>query len=64
MADYTINIHFDKKCAECGKGGAADSGICMACTAKAVSGRKMKSATGQAVQEKVKKTFAQRQGGK
>lgn len=48
----TITINLDKKCGECGKGGAADSGICMSCTTKAISGRSMKSAAGRAVQDR------------
>lgn len=31
-----INVDLDKKCHHCGKGGATQSGLCMACIAKAV----------------------------
>jgi uncharacterized membrane protein YvbJ len=50
--NLTITINMDKKCAECGKGGAVDSGICIGCTSKALSGRVMKSPTGKAVQRR------------
>lgn len=49
----TITVNMDKKCAECGKGGAADNGICLACTGKAISGKPMRSATGRAVAARV-----------
>jgi hypothetical protein len=56
---FTLNIDMDKKCAECGKGGATDNGICMKCNTKAISGKPMKSAIGRAVQrrymERIKK---------
>lgn len=53
MKDYpTITVDLAKKCAECGKGGAVASGICLGCSAKAVSGRTMKSETGRAVQRR------------
>lgn len=45
----TINIDLNKKCAECGKGGALDNGLCLGCTTKAISRKKMKSAQGAAV---------------
>jgi hypothetical protein len=48
----TITIDMDKKCVECGKGGAVPSGICMKCTTKAISGKPMKSAIGRAVQKR------------
>jgi hypothetical protein len=48
----TITINMDKKCVECGKGGAADSGICLGCTTKALQGKPMKSPTGRAVAQR------------
>jgi len=46
----TFHINLDKKCAECGGNGAAQSGICLVCTTKAIRGWRMKSATGRDVQ--------------
>lgn len=46
----TITVNMDKKCAECGKGGAVDNGLCMGCTTKAIAGEAMKSKIGKAVQ--------------
>ena len=46
----TINVNMDKKCVECGKGGAVDSGICLGCTTKALRDKPMRSAAGRAVQ--------------
>jgi hypothetical protein len=51
----TVTVHLDRKCAECGKGGAVDSGICLGCTNKAIRGTPMKSPTGRAVQERWKR---------
>ena len=31
-----INVNLDAKCRWCGKGGATQSGVCLACIAKAV----------------------------
>jgi uncharacterized protein (UPF0335 family) len=45
----TITVNLDKPCAECGKGGAVDNCLCLACTALAVAGRTMKSDEGKAV---------------
>lgn len=45
----TITVNMDKKCAECGKGGAVDSGICLACTTKAIQGKPMRSEIGRVV---------------
>ena len=36
MKPVIINVDLDKKCKRCGKGGATDSGVCLACIAKAV----------------------------
>lgn len=47
--NVTINIDMDKKCAECGKGGATGSGICLKCASNAIIGKPMKSRQGQAV---------------
>lgn len=46
----TITISMDKRCAECGKGGACDNGLCMTCTAKSLRpGVVMKSHIGRQV---------------
>lgn len=55
----TITIDLDKKCAECGGKGAHPSGLCSACTTKAIQRRTMKSQEGRAVQ---KRWLAQRAG--
>lgn len=55
---FTINIDMDKKCAECRKPGAVESGICLRCTSKALSGRPMKSAIGKAVQDRINRYAA------
>lgn len=47
--NVTINIDMDKRCAECRKGGACQNGLCLACTAKAIAQKPMKSATGKAL---------------
>lgn len=54
MSTPTVTIHLDAKCLECGKPGPADSGICLACTNKAIRGTPMKSAVGRAVQARWK----------
>lgn len=54
MANLTITVNVDKKCAECGKGGAVDNGICLGCTSKAISGKPMKSPVGRAVAARFK----------
>jgi hypothetical protein len=48
----TITINMDAKCHECGKGGAAASGLCLKCTSRALAGAAMKSATGRAAQQR------------
>jgi hypothetical protein len=53
MKGPTITINMDKPCAECGKGGAANSGICLQCTVKALDRRPMKSAAGKAVARRI-----------
>jgi hypothetical protein len=50
VARPTITVNLDRKCAECRKGGATDSGICLACASRALSGRTMRSPQGKAVQ--------------
>jgi hypothetical protein len=52
MSGETINvtINMDKPCAECGKGGASGSGLCMKCAVKALTGLRMKSEQGRKVQ--------------
>jgi hypothetical protein len=51
MADLVINIDMGEKCAECGKGGATNSGLCLSCVAKAMNFKKpMKTRRGQAMQ--------------
>jgi len=59
MSVPTITINMDIKCAECGKGGAAESGICMSCTLKAMRDKPMKSAIGRAVQARNKQQLQQ-----
>ncbi len=44
-----LTINMDKKCAECRKPGAANSGICLRCVGKIMRGQPMKSAEGRAV---------------
>ncbi len=46
----TINVSFNRKCAECRKDGAADNGLCLTCTGKAIQQKPMKSENGRAVQ--------------
>lgn len=51
MVDVVLNIDMDKKCAECGKGGATGCGLCLKCCTKAMDfGRVMKSPQGRALQ--------------
>ena len=53
MTHYRFEINMDNKCAECGKGGATGSGICLSCATMAISGGKMKSAEGRSVQARI-----------
>jgi hypothetical protein len=54
MTDFHITIDMDKKCAECGKGGAVPSGICLKCTTKAAYSEKpLKSWQAKAVRERM-----------
>lgn len=51
MAEHVINLDMDKKCAECGKGGSAECGLCLGCVGKAMNfKRPMKSQRGLAMQ--------------
>jgi hypothetical protein len=50
MTNYTIEIDGYKKCAECGKAGVVPCGLCLDCVSKVLSGKKMKSEIGKAVQ--------------
>ena len=61
MTAPTITINMDKKCSECGKPGASDSGICLSCATKAITGRVMKSQAGKAVAARFK-SFKRQQG--
>ncbi|MBT9174569.1 MAG: hypothetical protein DDT22_00229 [candidate division WS2 bacterium] len=45
----------DRKCQECGKGGATESGICLGCANQALAGKPMKSQAGKIVQDRFKK---------
>lgn len=49
----TITIDMDKKCKECGHGGATPSGFCMGCVAKAIGGKTMKTVEGRAFKKVV-----------
>ena len=52
-ADLTIDM--DKPCAECGKGGAVASGLCLKCVLRAMEGKPMETPIGQAVQKRFQK---------
>ena len=54
MADVHMTIDMDRKCAECGKMGATDSGICLKCCLKIMRGQQMRSRQGQAVAKRQK----------
>lgn len=58
----TINISMDRKCAECGKGGAIDSGICLGCTAKAMRDKPLRSEIGRVVQKRIHETMKANHG--
>ena len=52
----TITIEMDKKCLECGKGGATDCGICLKCVTAAITGKKqMHTEAGKTVQKRFDK---------
>lgn len=57
MSIPTFTINLDKKCAECGKPGAAANGICLGCLTKAIQGKSMKSGTGKAAQRRARETL-------
>lgn len=48
----TVTINLAKRCAECGQKGAAESGICLDCTTRAITQKPMKSAAGRVVQKR------------
>ena len=59
MANVVLNINMDAKCAECRRGGATKSGLCLGCCAKAMDPkRKMKSPQGASLQARFKEQFA------
>lgn len=62
MIGTQLNISIDesKTCAECGKGGAAESGICMTCATKIVGGKPMRSETGKAIAARWQRMKAER----
>ena len=61
MADYTVVIDMDAKCAECRKGGAVPNGLCLKCTTKAVySDKPLKSLQARAVRRRGKEQQAKR----
>lgn len=61
MSTPTITINMDKHCAECGKKGAAESGICLTCSANAMSSSKpMKSHAGRLVQQRWRELLPKR----
>ena len=49
-----VNVDMGKRCAECGKPGASDSGICLRCATKALQGKPMRSREGQIVQRRLR----------
>ena len=53
MADLTVNIDMGTRCAECGKAGATDNGICLKCVARAMQGKPMKSRQGQILAQRM-----------
>ena len=61
MSKYTLTIDMDKKCAECGKGGALPSGICLKCTTTAAYSQKpLKSLQAKAVRQRMNTMRANR----
>lgn len=55
MTSLHITIDMDRKCAECGKGGAVGNGLCLKCTTRAFNPKPMKTAVGRAVQANIKR---------
>lgn len=47
----TFTVDLGKKCAECGKGGAAPNGLCLSCVNRAIRGKPMRSSAGRDVQQ-------------
>ena len=54
MAATTFTVDMDKKCVECGKGGATPSGLCLRCARNALDQKPMRSPAGRAVSERFK----------
>jgi len=50
--NVTLTIDMDKRCAECGKPGAMNGGLCLRCATAAMSGKAMRSPAGRAVQRR------------
>lgn len=60
-----LTINMDAKCAECKKGGAAPSGLCLRCATKAMDPKRtMKSPQGTALQMKFATIFADARRGR
>ena len=55
IARFTITIDQNKKCLECGKGGATENGLCLNCTSKALEGKPMKTRVGQSISKKFRR---------
>jgi hypothetical protein len=60
----TITINLDAKCVECRKSGAAQSGICLSCTTRAIQGRAMKTDVGRAVAARFKESLRRPHSGR
>ena len=58
----TIEIDEDRKCVECGKGGAMPSGICLGCADKALAGKLMKSSAGKRIQIQLARKDSEKDG--
>lgn len=52
-----ITIDMDKKCVECGHGGAAGSGICLKCLSQILRRVPMRSDKGKAIARKILQEF-------
>lgn len=52
-----IVIDMDKKCIECARGGATQSGVCMSCILRAVQGKPMRSDRGRTIARNFRKRF-------
>jgi len=53
--DININIDMDRRCVECGKPGACDSGICMDCATKVMGNKPLKSATANEIRSRLRR---------